>query len=83
MHRNFEDGDDVQDHGISASRIERGYDNRTDNDSQSVGSRQSLRIERKRLDQHSRDARLNFRKGSPLGLTIEVFIAIAIKKTLF
>lgn len=48
-------------------------DTRTDNDSQSVGSRASvsLRAERKRLDQNSRGARLNFRKGSPLGHTIE------------
>jgi Ca2+-binding EF-hand superfamily protein len=50
-------------------------DTRTDTDSQSVGSqsrsRASLRAERKGLDQHSRGARLDFRKGSPLGHTIE------------
>ena len=48
-----------------------GLDTRTDNDSQSVSSRPSLRAERKRLDQNSRGARLNFRMGSPLGHTIE------------
>ena len=47
------------------------YENRTDNDSQSINSRASLRAERKRLDQHSRGARLSFRQGSPLGHTIE------------
>jgi hypothetical protein len=38
----------------------------------SVGSRKQLYHERKLLDQKPRDARLNFRKGSPLGLTLEV-----------
>ena len=63
----LQDEMDILDHEISPV-----YDNRTDNDSQSVGSKHSLRIERKRLDRHSRDVRLSFRKGSPLGLTIEV-----------
>lgn len=47
------------------------FENRTDNDTASVSSRPSLRAERRRLDQNSRGARLNFRKGSPLGHTIE------------
>jgi hypothetical protein len=38
----------------------------------SVGSKQqSLNSERRLLDQVPRDARLNYRKGSPLGLTVE------------
>ena len=40
-----------------------------DTSENSVGSRLS---ERRMLDQVSRDARLHNRKGSPLGLTIEV-----------
>jgi hypothetical protein len=37
-------------------------------------SSSSLRLaERKRLDQNSRGARLSYREGSPLGLTVEVF----------
>lgn len=41
-------------------------------DNNSVGSnKQSLNSERKLLDQVPRDARLQYRKGSPLGLTIE------------
>lgn len=56
---------------ISEEVVETAHDNRTDNDSHSACSRPSLKMERKRLDQHSRGARLNFRKGSPLGLTIE------------
>lgn len=47
------------------------YETRTDNDTASVSSRPSLKAERRRLDQYSRGARLNFRKGSPLGHTIE------------
>jgi len=39
----------------------------------SVGSRQlSWNSERRILDQVPRDTRLNYRKGSPLGLTVEV-----------
>lgn len=38
------------------------------------GSRQSLMAERRLLDQKPRDARLLLRKGSPLGLTLEVFL---------
>ena len=41
-------------------------------DNNSIGSnKQSLNSERKLLDQVPRDARLQYRKGSPLGLTIE------------
>jgi hypothetical protein len=44
-------------------------------DAGSVGSRQqSLNSERRLLDQVPRDARLHYRKGSPLGLTVEVGI---------
>jgi hypothetical protein len=39
---------------------------------QNIGVRQSLLAERKLLDQKPRDARLQNRKGSPLGLTLEV-----------
>ena len=46
-------------------------DTRTDNDSHSVSSRPSLKVERKKLDRHSRGVRLELRKDSPLGHTIE------------
>lgn len=42
------------------------------NDSNSIGSKQqSLQSERKLMDQIPRDARLHYRLGSPLGLTVE------------
>lgn len=45
---------------------------------QSVGSgnRQNLQAERKLLDQKPRGDRLKNRKGSPLGLTLEVFLIL-------
>ncbi len=46
----------------------------TNNNNNYVDSRKHLYHERKLLDQKPRDARLNYRKGSPLGLTLEVII---------
>ena len=40
----------------------------------SNGNRHNYHAERKLLDQKPRDARLQSRKGSPLGLTLEVNI---------
>lgn len=45
---------------------------RQDYPSISQGNRQNYQAERKLLDQKPRDARLQSRKGSPLGLTLEV-----------
>jgi hypothetical protein len=45
---------------------------RQDPSSTQLGSRQNYQAERKLLDQKPRDARLQSRKGSPLGLTLEV-----------
>jgi hypothetical protein len=47
-------------------------DDASEGSSRHNGSRQSLMAERRLLDQQPRDARLLLRKGSPLGLTIEV-----------
>jgi hypothetical protein len=49
-------------------------DDASEGSSRHHGSRQShLMAERRLLDQQPRDARLLLRKGSPLGLTLEVF----------
>jgi hypothetical protein len=48
-------------------------DDTSEGSSRLHGSRQSHRMaERRLLDQQPRDARLLLRKGSPLGLTLEV-----------
>ena len=46
----------------------------------SNGHKINLHSERKLLDQRPRGARLKYRKGSPLGLTIEVFLIITSSK---
>ena len=47
-------------------------DDVSEGSSRQNGSRNTLMVERKLLDQQPRDARLQMRKGSPLGLTLEV-----------
>jgi hypothetical protein len=47
-------------------------DDVSEGSSRQNGSRQSLMAERRLLDQQPRDTRLLLRKGSPLGLTLEV-----------
>lgn len=46
------------------------------NTTHSNGHKINLHSERKLLDQKPRGARLKYRKGSPLGLTIEVLLFI-------
>ncbi len=54
-------------------QLKTGANNNNDNSENSVGSRQlSYNSERRILDQMPRDTRLHNRKGSPLGLTVEV-----------
>lgn len=47
-------------------------DDASEGSSRQNGSRNTLMAERRLLDQQPRDARLQMRKGSPLGLTLEV-----------
>lgn len=56
----------------TSNSIQGGDDAISEGSSRQNGSRQSLMAERRLLDQQPRDARLLLRKGSPLGLTLEV-----------
>ena len=71
------DENEIEEGRVALHQLERALkDAQRQDDAGSVGSRgsrqHSLNSERRLLDQVPRDARLHYRKGSPLGLTVEV-----------